>query len=150
MAKKTSAAGRSRQQTTTPPIVGIGASAGGVGALQELVANIPDGTGIAWILIQHMARHRTSELAGILDRKATVPVVEVTEDTDVAPDRIYVISPGQIMTVRSGRLCLVEDDDPLSRRTSIDAFLLSLAEDQKEHAGCALLSGAGTDGTLGL
>jgi two-component system CheB/CheR fusion protein len=133
-----------------PPIVGVGASAGGVGALQELVASIPEGTGIAWVLIQHMAPHRTSELAGILARKAKVPVTEVTEETDVEPDRIYVISPGRIMTIRSGRLRLVEDDDPLSRRTSIDAFLLSLAEDQKEHAGCALLSGAGTDGTLGL
>ena len=134
----------------TPPIVGVGASAGGIAALQDLVANIPADSGIGWVLIQHMAPDRDSELCKILERRTDLPVEEVTRNTQVAADRIYVISPGQVITIRNGILHPAQDDDPLSRRTSIDAFLISLAEDQGEHAGCALLSGAGTDGTLGL
>ena len=133
-----------------PPIVGVGASAGGVAALQDLVAGIPGSSGIAWVLIQHMSPDRPSELCAILARRAKLPVEEVTEDMQVKADTIYVISPGRVMTIRDGVLRPAADDDPLSRRTSIDAFLISLAEDQGEHAGCALLSGAGTDGTLGL
>ncbi|MBZ9815210.1 MULTISPECIES: CheR family methyltransferase [unclassified Mesorhizobium] len=134
----------------TPPIVGIGSSAGGVAALQNLVSNIPADSGIAWVLIQHMAPDRPSELASILARKADLPVEEVTHDTRIEADRIYLIAPGQVMTIREGVLRPAQDGDPLARRTSIDAFLVSLAEDQGEHSGCALLSGAGTDGTLGL
>lgn len=133
-----------------PSIVGIGASVGGLPALQDLVTHIPGDSGIAWVLIQHMAPDRPSELAAILARRSELAVEEITEDTPVEADRIYVISPGRVMTIRDGVLRITADDDPLSRRTSIDAFLISLAEDQGEQAGCALLSGAGTDGTLGL
>jgi two-component system, chemotaxis family, CheB/CheR fusion protein len=132
------------------PVVGIGASAGGVGAFQTLVSHIPESTGLVWVLIQHMAPDRESQLAHILERKTTLPVVEVVEDVAVEPDRIYVIAPGRTMTIRDGVLHLVPDRDPLARRTSIDAFFLSLAKDKGEHSGCALLSGAGTDGTIGL
>jgi two-component system, chemotaxis family, CheB/CheR fusion protein len=133
-----------------PPIVGIGASAGGVSALQELVERIPKDSGIAWVLIQHMAPDRESDLAGILGRKTSLPVIQVVTDTAIEPDHVYVISPGRVMTLGQGVLHPVADHDPVARRTSIDAFLISLAEAQGEHAGCALLSGAGTDGTLGL
>jgi len=139
-----------REENETPPIVGVGASAGGVSALQELVENIHPESGIAWVLIQHLAPDRPSELESILARKTEVPVEQVTHDTPVVADRIYLIAPGEVMTIRDGVLRLAQDGDPLARRTSIDAFLLSLAEDQGELAGCALLSGAGTDGTLGL
>lgn len=135
---------------TMPPIVGIGSSAGGVSALQKLVSHIPADSGIAWVLIQHMAPDRPSELVNILARKADLQVEEVTQDTRVEANRIYLIAPGQVMTIRKGVLRPAQDGDPLARRTSIDAFLISLAEDQGEHSGCALLSGAGTDGTLGL
>jgi two-component system CheB/CheR fusion protein len=139
-----------RSETTTPPVVGIGSSAGGVAALQKLVSHIPADSGIAWVLIQHLAPDRPSELADILERKADVPTEEVTHDTRVEPDRIYLIAPGQVMTIKNGVLRPAQDGGPLARRTSIDAFLISLAEDQGENSGCALLSGAGTDGTLGL
>jgi len=139
-----------RSGTTTPPVVGIGSSAGGVAALQKLVSHIPADSGITWVLIQHLAPDRPSELAGILARQADLPTEEVTHDTRIQPNRIYLIAPGQVMTIKNGVLRPAQEDDPLSRRTSIDAFLISLAEDQGENSGCALLSGAGTDGTLGL
>ena len=135
---------------TPPPIVGIGASAGGVSALQEFVEHIPEDSGIAWVLIQHMAPDRESELHSILGRKTKLPVAEVVKDTRAEADRIYIISPGRVMTVQDGVLRAVSGGDPLARRTSIDAFFLSLAADRGEHAGCALLSGAGSDGSLGL
>ncbi|MDN3722671.1 chemotaxis protein CheB [Roseibium salinum] len=141
---------RTEPVDVAPPIVGIGASAGGVSALQELVANIPRDSGLAWVLIQHMAPDRHSDLAGILGRKTDLPVREVVENTPIAANHIYLISPGRVMTVNKGVLLPVSDGDPLARRTSIDAFLISLAADQGDHAGCALLSGAGTDGTIGL
>jgi two-component system, chemotaxis family, CheB/CheR fusion protein len=77
-------------------------------------------------------------------------VIPVVTDTAIEPDHVYVISPGRVMTLGQGVLHPVADHDPVARRTSIDAFLISLAEARGEHAGCALLSGAGTDGTLGL
>jgi len=132
------------------PVVGVGASAGGIAAFQTLVSHIPQKSGIAWVLIQHMAPNRDSQLCDILSRCTDLPVAEVKEDTPVAPDRIYVISPGHTMTLRDGTLRSVSDHDPLARRTSIDAFFLSLAKDQHEHCGAALLTGAGTDGTIGL
>lgn len=150
MSKKSDTGQDDPERQDIPPIVGVGASAGGVAALQDFVANIPADSGIGWVLIQHMAPDRDSELCKILERRTDLIVEEVTEDTRVEADRVYVISPGHVMTIRDGVLHPATDDDPLSRRTSIDAFLISLAEDQGEHAGCALLSGAGTDGTLGL
>ena len=68
-----------------PPIVGIGASAGGIAALQELVEHLPSDSGIAWVLIQHMAPDRPSELSAILARRTELPVLEVTEDTGSSP-----------------------------------------------------------------
>ncbi len=141
---------RATTAASVPPVVGVGASAGGISAYRSFVKAIPAGSGIAWVLIQHMAPARESQLREILQRETELPVVEVTSRMSVAPDHVYVIAPGRTMTIKGGTLMPVADHDPLSRRTSIDAFFLSLSEDQGEHAGCALLSGAGTDGTIGL
>src|SRR6056297_80440 len=95
-----SPAASAEAKTPPPPIVGVGASAGGVTALQELVEHIPADSGIAWVLIQHMPPHRPSELTGILARRTEVPVTEVDEDTAVEADHIYVLGPGQVMTIQ--------------------------------------------------
>ncbi len=131
-------------------MVGLGASAGGVKAYQTFVAHVPTDAGIAWVLIQHMAPDRESQLRQILARKTALPVIEVTERTAVMPNHIYLIAPGRVMTIRDGVLKPVADHDPAARQSSIDAFFLSLAEDRGNRTGCALLSGAGTDGTIGL
>lgn len=122
---------------------------GGLEAFSVFVKHIPPEAGIAWVLIQHMAPDRESHLAEILGRETALPIEQVDEDTTVRPDRIYVIAPGQTMTIREGILRTVAEDDPLARRSSIDAFFLSLAADRGARSGCALLSGAGTDGTNG-
>lgn len=132
------------------PVVGVGASAGGVGAFRTLVEHLPDRSGLAWVLIQHMAPDRESHLSEILSRNTSMPVTDVEADTPVEADRVYLVAPGRTMTLTDGRLHPVRDDSPLARRTSIDAFFLSLAEQQADNCGCALLSGAGTDGTVGL
>ncbi|MEQ8433624.1 MAG: CheR family methyltransferase [Oceanicaulis sp.] len=133
-----------------PAVVGVGASAGGVGEFRTFVSNVPENSGIAWVLILHMAPDKKSELAAILQRKTKLPVKEASDDTPVKADHIYLMPPGRTMTIKDGRLKLSGDKDPLARRSSIDAFLFSLAEECSEHCGCALLSGAGSDGTLGL
>lgn len=132
------------------PVVGVGASAGGIAAYKAFVASIPPDSGLAWVLIQHMAPDRESSLASILQRETELPVTEVTQETRVEPDHIYLIAPGETIKIQDGRLQIASDHDPLASRTSIDAFLLSLAREYGEHCGCALLSGTGTDGTLGL
>lgn len=139
-----------RPSRACPPVVGVGASAGSLGPFKEFVENVPERSGIAWVLIQHMAPDRESHLSQILGRCTRLPVAEVTVDTPVEPDRIYVVGPGQVMTLRDGTLRTVTEQDPLARRTSIDAFFLSLAGTLGARSGCALLSGAGTDGTIGL
>jgi two-component system CheB/CheR fusion protein len=133
-----------------PPVVGVGASAGGITAYKTFVANIPSKSGIAWVLIQHMAPDRESSLASILQRETELPLTEVTEEVAVEADHVYLIAPGETLTINEGKLQLATDHDRLASRTSIDAFLLSLAAECGEHCGCALLSGTGTDGTLGL
>ncbi|MEX2454937.1 MAG: CheR family methyltransferase [Rhodospirillaceae bacterium] len=82
--------------------------------------------------------------------KRALPIFQVTEETAIEPDHIYVVSPGYTMTLVEGMLSTVAARDPLARRTSIDAFFISLAEARGGNCGCALLSGAGTDGTIGL
>ena len=132
------------------PVVGVGASAGGLVPFQAFVGRIAPDSGIAWVLVQHMAPDYSSELAAILQRCTELPVAEVREPVRAEPNHVYVIAPGHTMTIRDGMLSAVTDHDPLARRTSIDAFLVSLAADAGERCGCALLSGAGTDGTIGL
>lgn len=144
---RTAADTRDRRAT---PVVGIGASAGGIKAYQTFVAHLPTDAGIAWVLIQHMAPDRESQLREILERKTSLPVTEVIERTRVVRDHIYLIAPGRTMTIVGGMLKPVADGDPAARQSSIDAFFLSLARDRGPRAGCALLSGAGSDGTLGL
>lgn len=119
-------------------------------AFQTLVQHIPVDAGIAWVLVLHMAPDRPSELSAILSKHTDLPVTEVLDEMPVEPDHVYVIAPGRTMTIAGGLLRPLQDHDPGARRTSIDAFLLSLAAECGERAGCALLSGAGTDGTLGL
>ena len=143
-------ASASQDAAKVPPMVGIGASAGGIGAYQSFFEHVPADSGIAWVVIQHMAPDRESSLSEIIGRKTVLPVTEVTEIAVIQPDHVYVIAPGRIMTMRDGSLRPVTDSDPLARRSSIDAFFLSLAAHQGERCGCALLSGAGTDGTIGL
>jgi len=131
-------------------IVGIGASAGGLEAFEQLFRSMPAVTGLAFVLVPHLDPTHASILTEILQRCTTMPVVEALDQVVVAADALYVIPPNRDMGIFHGRLQLSEPELPRGQRMPIDAFLRSLAEDQGENAVGVILSGTGTDGTLGL
>jgi two-component system, chemotaxis family, CheB/CheR fusion protein len=131
------------------PIVGIGASAGGLEALTQMLEAVPANTGMAFILIQHLAPNHPSSLAAILSRISPMSVTEVEDGDPVLPDQVYVIPPGQDMIISFGRLRLSPRETHGQHRP-IDLFFPSLAEDRKHLAIAVVLSGTGSDGTLGL
>ena len=145
---------------STPPragdtciVVGIGASAGGLDAFTQLLRALPTDTGMAFVLVQHLAATHTSILAEILSRETSMPVTEVTSDAKtkhrVEVNHVYVIPPGQAMTIADGNLLLFEREAKGQPRV-IDQFFSSLAEDRGHLAIGVILSGTATDGTLGL
>ena len=132
------------------PIVGIGASAGGLEAFEQFFRHIPPDSGMAFVLVSHLDPDHASMLTEILQRSTTMPVVEALDQVPVLPNCVYAIPPNRDMSIFHGELHLSEPDMPRGQRMVIDAFLRSLAEDQGEKAVGIILSGTGTDGTLGL
>jgi two-component system CheB/CheR fusion protein len=139
------------QATQVPiKIVGIGASAGGLEAFEQFLKNIPADSDMGFVLIQHLDPTHHSMLTDILQRHVTLKVMEASDDVEVARNAVYVIPPNRDMTICKGRLKLVEPGQPHGFRMPIDSFFRSLAEDQGEKAIGIVLSGTGSDGTLGL
>lgn len=132
------------------PIVGIGASAGGLEAVGELLKSLPADIDMAFILVQHLAPDRASLLSEILSKKTGMPVTEATEGQLIEPNHVYVIPPNTILTVMRGRLDLKQRGDAPSLPLPINDLFYSLAEDQGSNAIGISLSGAGSDGALGL
>ncbi len=134
------------------PIVGVGASAGGLEALQQLLRALPVDTGMAFVVVQHLSPGRKSGLSEILARATKMKVCEVDEacgEPEVEPDHVYVIPPGRDMTIEGGKLRLLPQERTALHR-GIDQFFRSLAEDFGHQAIGVVLSGAMSDGTLGL
>lgn len=150
-AKRATAKTPSRKPTSPPPlpIVGVGASAGGLEALEELFRAVPSNTGMAFVVVTHLHPGHASLLPDLLARSATIPVAETTDDLAVQPDRLYVATPGQSLTISNGVLRVVSESGR-APHLPIDSFFRSLAEDQGARAIGIVLSGTGTDGTLGL
>ena len=132
------------------PIVGIGASAGGLEAFEQFFRKAPPDSGMAFVLVSHLDPGHASILTEILQRSTTMPVFEIQDQMKVAPNSVYVIPPNRDMAIFHGALQLNVPEQPRGQRMPIDAFLRSLAEDQGERAVGIILSGTGTDGTLGL
>lgn len=134
------------------PIVGIGASAGGLGAFEQFFSGMPPGvaSGMAFVLVQHLAPDHKSLLSELVRRYTSMNVREVEDGMLVEPDSTYIIPPNRDMELRGGRLHLLEPASPRGQRLPIDFFFRSLAEDRAEQAICIVLSGTGSDGTLGL
>ncbi len=130
-------------------VVGMGASAGGLEALERFLKRVPQDSGLAYVVVQHLSPEHESSLAEILARATRLPVVTVTEGQRIARDHVYVIPPGASLTVEGGVLRLVPFD-PKGVRLLVNAFLTSLAEDQRENAVGIVLSGTGSDGALGI
>ena len=132
------------------PIVGVGASAGGLEAYRRLLRALSPNTGMAFVLVQHLAPEHQSMLATILARETSMPVLEVRDEPRVEPNHVYVIPPNRAMLMTDGHLRLIPRDENRGQLRSIDVFLRSLAEEQSHHAIGVILSGTGSDGTLGL
>lgn len=132
------------------PIVGIGASAGGLEALETFFQYFPGDSGMAFVLVSHLAPNQSSALAEILQRSTSMPVVEAKDQMPVLANHVYVIPPNQSLTIFHRVLQLNVPEQPPGQRMLIDAFLRSLAEDLGERAIGIILSGTATDGTLGL
>lgn len=142
-------AGKSQDQSHVP-VVGIGASAGGLEAFIELLEALPDDTGMAFVILSHLSHAHKSMLSELLARATRMPVKQVGRRTALAANNVYVIPPNRSLSVSDGHL--IAAAIPQGRRPSmvIDSFLRSLAEKRKNKAIGVILSGTGTDGTLGL
>ena len=132
------------------PVVGIGASAGGIDALQAFIPAIPPTCGIAFVVVQHLDPEHGSVLSTLLSRVSGIPVTEVRAETQIEPNHIYVILPNTTLTIADDKLQIAKPVAQRGLRTPIDSFFLSLAETKGESAACVILSGTGSDGTLGL
>jgi len=131
------------------PIAGIGASAGGVEALQALFRGLPPDSGMGFVIISHMRRGQRSMLADILGRSTDMTVAEAGDGEAVAPDHVYICPPDHTLIIAKGKLRL-HDRAATGLHMPIDVFLSSLSEDRGEDTVGILLSGGGSDGTLGL
>lgn len=131
-------------------IVGIGASAGGLDAFRSFFSAMPTDSGMAFVLIQHLAPDYDSALAEIIGDCTAMPVVKAMDGTVAAPNTVAVIPQNAILKIEGGVLRVAPPETPTARRLSIDTFLVSLAEDQGENAIGIILSGFGSDGTIGI
>ena len=134
--------------TEPAAVVGIGASAGGLEALEQFLRNVPDRSGLAFVIVQHLDPTHRGNLVAILARTTSMQVAEVEDGMRVAPDRVFVIPPGQDLSILHGTLRLLPHTTP--RVLPVDFFFRALAEDQRERSVGVVLSGMGSDGTLGL
>ncbi len=141
---------KERQSAYNFPIVGLGASAGGLEAFEQFFRNMPADSDMAFVLVSHLDPSHASILTEILQRTTTMRVAEAQDQMQITPNCVYVIPPNRDMTIFNGSLQLSIPAMPHGQRMPIDAFLRSLAEDQAEKAIGIILSGTGTDGTLGL
>ena len=131
------------------PVIGIGASAGGLDAFKRLLKAIPENPGMAYVLVQHLDPSHESLLPQILSKQTKLPVHEITNDIKLTPGHIYIIPENKILTSNDGVLKLSVRDVKI-KNFPIDVFFRTLAEVHQEFAVGVVLSGTGTDGTLGL
>jgi two-component system CheB/CheR fusion protein len=132
------------------PIVGIGASAGGLDPICELLASVPPDSGAAYVVVQHLDPLHKGMLPELLQRVTAMKVDEVTDGMPVEADHVYVIPPNHDLALEGSHLVLRQPSGLRGHRLPIDNFFLSLAEHGREHAAGIVLSGMGADGTLGL
>jgi len=150
--KKTSRATKAEPEKSPRlfPVVGIGASAGGMEAFGQMLEDLPADTGMAFVFIQHLHPGYDSALVDILSRHTSMPVLEAGNDMEVEPNSIYVIPPGSYLAIENGVLRLLPRPESHEPRLPVDQFFRTLAADRGTGAIGVLLSGTGSDGMLGL
>lgn len=148
--KATPSPGTSHKAPSATRTVGLGASAGGLVVIEQFLSRIPEGSGLSYVVVQHLDPTRKALLVELLQRSTAMPVVEAAEGMRLEHDVVYVIPPNKDMTVLGGTLHLAPPAQPRGLRLPIDLLFSSLARDQGERAIGVVLSGMGSDGTLGL
>ena len=143
------ARGRPQHSADPCPIVGIGASAGGLEALEQFLRHLPDGSGLALVIVQHLDPTHKGMMPELLQRFTAMKVQQVRDRMKVKPGGVYVIPPNKDMSLLHGTLHLFEPTAPRGLRLPIDFFFRSLADDLQDSSIGVLLSGMGSDGTLG-
>jgi two-component system CheB/CheR fusion protein len=138
------------EEEASVPVVGIGASAGGLDAFRKFFVNMPPDSGMAFVLVQHLSSPHTSLLDDLVRRYTQMEVYLVIDGIKVQPNCTYVIPPDKDLALLNGRLYLMEPEAERGLRLPINYFFRSLAQDQGERAICIVLSGTGSDGTLGV
>jgi len=132
------------------PVVGLGASAGGLEAFQNFLMAAPPDGGLAYVLVQHLDPNHESMLAELLGRRTSMPVRQITDGMVIEPNSVYLIPPNASLAIEKARLRLSDFSEPRGFRRPIDVFFRSLAVDQGSNAACIVLSGTGADGSEGL
>ncbi|MDN7419931.1 chemotaxis protein CheB [Burkholderia dolosa] len=132
------------------PIVGIGASAGGIQALLNFFGHAPADMGMAFVVILHLSPKHESSADQVLQRATKMPVLQVTESTRIEPDHVYIISPSSELTISGGSLNVSRSQRAPGRPVAIDLFFRSLADAHRERAVSIVLSGTGSDGSVGV
>ncbi|HEX9050294.1 MAG TPA: chemotaxis protein CheB [Anaeromyxobacter sp.] len=128
----------------------IGASAGGLEAIEQFLSGVPDASRLAFVVVQHLDPTHEGAMPELLQRGTRMPVAQVKDGTRVEADHVYVIAPNTDLSILGGVLHVAEPASPRGLRLPIDLFLRALAQDQGSAAVAVILSGMGTDGTLGL
>ena len=132
------------------PVIGLGASAGGLEAFQTFLTNVAQPSGHAYVLVQHLDPNHESMLAELLSRRTSMPVRQIMDGTLIQPDHVYLIPPNASLIIEKAHLRLSDFSEPRGFRRPIDVFFRSLALDQGSNAACIVLSGTGGDGAEGL
>jgi two-component system CheB/CheR fusion protein len=132
------------------PVVGIGSSAGGLEAFEAFIKAMPEDSGIAFILVAHLDPSHVSILPEIIQRKTRMKVSQIVDDMRIVPNQIFIIPPNKDLALLNGRMQLLEVKEPRGVHLPIDLFFRSLAKDQGNNAIAIILSGTGSDGTLGI
>ena len=138
------------QKARSTRIVGVGASAGGLEPLEQFISGVPTASGLAYVVVQHMDPTHKALLGELLQRVTAMPVHEVRDAQRIEPDVVYVIPPNTELTVVEGMLHLASPSQLHGRRLPIDVLFSSLARELGDRAIGVVLSGMGSDGTLGL
>ncbi|GJQ64377.1 MAG: chemotaxis protein CheR [Melioribacteraceae bacterium] len=141
---------QNKTDTLRFPIVGIGTSAGGLETLEQFFGNVPENSGLAFVVIQHLDPTHVGIMPELLTKTTRMKVVQATDKLLVQPNRVYVIPPNKSMSILNGCLYLFEPAESRGLRLPIDYFFRSLADDQQENSIGIILSGMGSDGSVGV
>src|SRR3954452_5710759 len=131
-------------------VIGIGASAGGIAPLQQFFTDIKPDTDLAFVVVMHLSPEFESQLAGVIQQKTSMPVMQVNGPVKVRPNHVYVIPPNHQLTFNDSMLDIVPPQQGLGRRVTIDLFFRTLAQAYGQRAVCVIMSGTDSDGVIGL